>query len=662
MLQDAQLPLSSEVAYDGSDCGLSIHRTCNTSQHGELGHASGIPGLAKAEAPTGPGPKHNLFAQPLLPLDPGQEQFLPTEAIGCILNAGQDSETETLADEQRPIMSPRATKEDKSLDRRNLLGLMPGAMAAGCAASALPATAQTGANDGLRIYDVRKFGATGDGKTLDTVVINKAIDACTAAGGGIVYMPPGVYLCGTVVLKSNVMLYIEAGATLLGSTNLADFAPRAKHLVFARDAENVGLAGPGRIDGQGQAYWIPAGRVVPPPEESWRDVATYDWKWRERYSPLVEFVACKNLRIEDVRLENAPAWTLRPINCDNVFIRGIVIKNPVTGPNTDGIDPTGCQNVFIADCLVDTGDDAICLKSENPYGDSVRVSKNITITNCVLSCCCNGLKFGTATRGGFENITFTNSVIFNERVDLRARVISGIAVEMVDGGWMEGVVISNVRMQNVRTPIFIRRGIRGARPDGTAGTLRGVMIENVHATGSILTSSVTGIPGFDVEDVTLSNIRIDSEEGGRLEWVDREIPEVPKAYPEARMFRRLPSYGLYCRHVRGLRLKGIEFGAVASETRPAIVCDDVKNLEIDGLRAAEVGSGQPVVKLIQTKNAFLRGCTAPRGTAAFLEVQGDQSERIALIASDLTAAKTAVSVSSNVAPGAVSLTGNATKS
>lgn len=195
-------------------------------------------------------------------------------------------------------------------------------------------------------------------------------------------------------------------------------------------------------------------------------MATDEWKPLERASPLIEFAGCKNVRIEDLRIENASGWTLRPINCDGVLIRGIIIKNPVIGPNTDSIDPTGCQNVFIVDCLIDTGDDAICLKSENPYGDAVRVSKNITITNCVLTCCCNGLKFGTATRGGFENVTFSNSVIFNERVEEKAGVISGIAVE----------------------------------------------------------------------DLTLSNIRVDSEEGGPSERVTREIPELPKSYPEARMF------------------------------------------------------------------------------------------------------------------------------
>ena len=274
-----------------------------------------------------------------------------------------------------------------------------------------PASAKTGATGGPRFFDVKNSGAAGDGKTLDTAAINRAIHACHAAGGGVVYMAGGSYLSGTVVLKSNVTLYLEADATLLGSPNIADYGreigppekgdANQKHLVFARDAENVGLAGPGKIDGQGPAFWVPSGRKVPPPEDSWRDVATYDWKPLDRASPMIEFAGCTNLRIEDVRIENASGWTLRPINCDQVFIRGIMIRNPVIGPNTDGIDPTGCRNVFISDCLIDTGDDAICLKSENPYGGEVRVSKNITITNCVLTCCCNGLKFGTATRGGF---------------------------------------------------------------------------------------------------------------------------------------------------------------------------------------------------------------------------------------------------------------------
>ncbi len=521
------------------------------------------------------------------------------------------------------------------MNRREFVGYGRGALIGGLAANAAAAPANS-AEPGPRLYDVRAHGARGDGKTLDSEAINRAIRACHETGGGVVYLPPGTYLAGSVVLLSNVTLYLEAQATLLGSKNLGDYGKfpgppekgdaNQKHLVFARGAENIGIAGPGRIDGQGSAFWVPSGRPVPPPEDSWRDVATYDWKPLDRPSPMVEIVECRNVRIEDVRIENAAGWTMRPIGCENVWIRGVHIKNPVIGPNTDGIDATNCRNVMIADCVIDTGDDAICLKSENPYGNDVPVSKNITITNCILTCCCNGLKFGTATNGGFENVTFSNSVIYNENVDYRARVISGVAVEMVDGGWVEGVVVSNIRMQNVRTPIFIRRGGRRLRPDGTPGTLRGVQIDNLHATGSILTSSVTGLPGFPVEDVSLSNIGIESLEAGRAEWAARSIPEEEKAYPEARMFGRLPAYGLYARHVAGLRVRHIDLRAAAEEARPAVVADDVVNFDLSGFRTNRASA--PVVRLNDTREALVYACASPAGGGKFLEVSGPRSRDI----------------------------------
>jgi hypothetical protein len=543
------------------------------------------------------------------------------------------------------------------MNRRELLQ-MTGLLAVG-SVGPLSASAKETATAHPRLFDVRDHGAHGDGKSIDTSALNDAIDACHQAGGGVAYVPPGTYLCGTVVLKSNVTLYLEAGATLLGGAKLSDYS--GKHLISARDAENVGLAGPGRIDGQGPKFWVPSGRKPLPPEDAWRDVATYDWKPLARPSPLLEFYNCRNLRIEDVRIENAPGWTLRPLLCNNVFIRGISIKNPVIGPNTDGLDLTCSQNVFVSDCMIDTGDDAICLKSENPYGDEIPVSKNITITNCVLSSCCNGLKFGTSTRGGFENITFSNCVIFNEDVGLAARTISGIAVEMVDGGWVEGVVISNVRMQRVRTPIFIRRGARRERADGTPGTLRGIMIDNLYATGAILTSSITGLPGFEAEDVSLSNIRIDSDEGGKAEWAGADVPEFPQKYPEARMFGRLPAAGLYCRHVRGLRARNLEFKFSPKEERPAMIFDDARDVAIEGLRTTPLVGTQPVVKLIQSKEVVIRGCAAPPATKAYtyLDIQGDQTEHIVVSGNDMVFAKRIVRQAPDVPAGAISLAGNA---
>lgn len=545
-------------------------------------------------------------------------------------------------------------------------------VAMGLMATASPLLAAPALTDNATIsshlFDIKKYGASGDGKTLDSAAINAAIDACNSAGGGTVYMPPGVYLSGTVILKSNVTLYLEAGATLLGSPKLSDYTSvpgppsdadaNQRHLVFARDTENIGLAGPGTIDGQGAAYWKPNGRAPAAPEDAWRDVIAFYWKHGPRPSPMLEFYNCKNLRIADVHIKNSTGWTLRPIHCDNVFIRGITIKNPVYGPNTDGIDPTCCQNVFISDCLIDTGDDAICLKSENPYGEELRASKNITVVNCVLSGCCNGFKIGTATHSGFENIVFSNSIIFNDDVPLNSRIISGLAVEMVDGGWIEGLLVSNIRMQRARTPIFVRLGNRKPRADGAPGTLRSVMIENVHATGAILTSSITGLKGFDVEDVTLSNIRIDTDENGKAEWGDRKIPEETKSYPESRDFGRLPAYGFYCRHVTGLNLRNVEFKIGPEEARPAIVCDDVMNLDMDGIRGPAISGYEPVIKLFQTKQAFIRGCCAPPGTNAFLEVHGSLSESIVLNGNNLLAAKQAIQFSADAPVTAVIASGN----
>jgi hypothetical protein len=491
-------------------------------------------------------------------------------------------------------------------------------------------------------FSARTFGATGDGKTLDTAAIQRAINACTQSGGGIVYVAPGTYLTGTLVLKSNVNFHLESGATILGSKDLADYKPLAndagprlkgdansKHLIFARDADNLSITGNGHINGQGPSFWVPSERKVPPPEDAWRDVATYDWKPLDRASPMVELFNCKNVRVEDVTFENAAGWTFRPIECDTLVIRGLKIRNQVIGPNTDGIDLTCCRNVSISDCDIATGDDAICLKSEGPYG-VMGLSRNITITNCVLTCCCNGLKFGTATHGGYENITFTNSVIHNDDVPLNARVIGGIAIEMVDGGWVDGVVISNVSMQRVRTPIFIRLGAR-RKPVDRPSYLRGVMIDNVRATGAILTSSITGIPGSDVQDVALSNIRIETGEGGKLDWVDRKIPEQITSYPEARMFGRLSSFGFYCRHVSGLDMDNVQVISTVPDERPAMHFEDVKRLRLSKLASA--------LRMVDVQDCLVTGCAAPPDSQVAIDVRGAETRAVRLVGNDFTGDK-----------------------
>jgi hypothetical protein len=311
--------------------------------------------------------------------------------------------------------------------------------------------------------------------------------------------------------------------------------------------------------------------------------------------------------------------------------------------------------VSISDCDIATGDDAICLKSEGPYG-VMGLSRNITITNCVLTCCCNGL-IGTATHGGYENITFTNSVIHNDDVPLNARVIGGIAIEMVDGGWVDGVVISNVSMQRVRTPIFVRLGARRTSGDWKT-RLRGVMIDNVHATGAILTSSITGIPGSDVQDVALSNIRIETGEGGKQDWVSREIPEQVRSYPEARMFGRLSAYGFYCRHVSGLQMDNVQVISTVPDERPAMHFEDVKGLRLARLGASAPASEQPVMRLVGVQDALVTSCAAPQKSHVAIEVRGSGSQGIRLIANDFSGSSKAIALLDGAAATAVTQAAN----
>ncbi len=513
------------------------------------------------------------------------------------------------------------------------------------------------------LFSPRQFSAVVDGKTLDSPAINAAINACNKAGGGVVYCSPGNYLCGTVELKSNVTLYLEAGAVILGSTNVAQYTPKPGpdpssdagqgHLVYARDVENVSIVGPGRIDGQGKSFWTPTNRKPVSESQQWSDARHLDWKPGPRISPMVELVNCTNLRLESIELVGASGWTLRPINCTRVYIQGIAIRNPAIGPNTDGIDLTGCQNVVISDCLIHTGDDAICLKSENPYGDTPMLSRNIAVTNCIITSSTTGFKIGTATQGGFENITFSNSTVVSTDPDIASRMVGGIAIEMVDGGWIDGIVITGIQIQDARSPLLIRRGNRANRFPTDKARLRGILIEGVHATGAILTSSITGIPGMEVEDVRLSDIHIDTVMPGKKEWLRSSVPEVPAAYPQSRMFGWLPASGLYCRHVRGLSLRNVTFTAPADEWRNTMIFDDVRQLTLNGFTTTPATAGVPPLVFTGTRDAWISNAVAPLNSSALAKIEGKETTNLLISGCDLRGASKLADVSADVNANAI---------
>lgn len=463
------------------------------------------------------------------------------------------------------------------------------------------------------LFHVRQFGAVGDGKTLDTEAIQKAIDACARAGGGKVYLQGGTFLSGTIRLKSNVTLVVEAGATLLGSTDIADYpditpdiiylyrSRFTKYLIYGEKAENIGLTGHGVIDGQGKHFPAKPG----------------DDKGRPY---ILRFSECRNVRVENLTFRDSARWLSHYLACENVTISGISVHAKIR-ENRDGIDIDSCQDVRVSDCRIDTGDDAIVLKATTE-----RPCRRVTITNCVLSSMASALKMGTESNGGFEDVAISNCVIHDSGY-------SGIAIEMVDGGVLDRVTISNITMKNVKVPIFVRLGNRARPipdlPPPGMGVLRNVMISNIQATAcDEIGCSITGIPGFPVENITLNNIRLEFCGGGTAEDAMREIPEKIDAYPSGRMFGTLSAYGFFCRHARNLRLHDIDLAFDLEDQRPAIVCDDVRDLDLGSLRADVSPAADCGILLRNVQGAWIGRYQSDTAHDTFLRLEGDTCYRI----------------------------------
>lgn len=476
---------------------------------------------------------------------------------------------------------------------------------------------------------ITSYGAVADGITNNAVFIQKAIDGISEAGGGRLIVPPGNFMTGTLYLKSGVDFHLEQGATLLGPHNTDDYSNKKRpSLIYAEGQNNISISGKGIIDGQGQELMLDIFRKLRSGE------LKDDTIWQVKRpgvgrALVVLFNSCTDIKVTGITLKNASNWVQDYRECSNVEINGITVQSTAYW-NNDGLDVTDSRNVVIKNCFINSSDDGICLKSENPD----LLCENIVIDSCIVRSSASGFKMGTASVGGFRNIKVSNLTVFDT-------YRSAIAIESVDGGILEDVDVRKVVAKNTGNAIFIRRGHRNST--GEVGMLKGVYIANVkaeiplykpdqgypvegppdhlkpgfdkmpvrpshfHIYGhpflpyNLIPSSIVGLPGYPVEGVTLENIEISY--GGMaskdIAFIPLNeisfIPENESQYPEFSMFGELPSWGLYVRHAQQLSMKNIRLKVLKADFRPAFVFDDVNNLEMKQIQVEDDKKGEQII-------------------------------------------------------------------
>ena len=457
-------------------------------------------------------------------------------------------------------------------------------------------------------YNVLDFGAVADGAVLNTVAVQKAIDACFANGGGEVVFPKGRYVLSTVFLKSNVALVFEEGTQIWGSMHLEDYCPDEKvdyplyqdksHSCFhcsmfvGIDCENIKIVGKGEIDMR--SVWD---------EENVRQMA-------HRGAKCISLKNCKNVELGEFSLYYATDLAIYFAGCENVDIYGIKMRTYI-----DGISPDNCKNVRIHDCEVEAGDDAIVFKSSYTL-NRLDICENIRVWNCKLKSRCYCIKFGTETNGGFKNIVIEDIFMCDTR-------ICGFSIQSADGAIIDDIVFRNAKMVNVNVPIFLHLGKRMRGPKGREiGRIRNVLIENVEASGPYgpykvvpcyypyykandwwqdpkvysthwgtpemskrredwqMTSNVCGLKGIPLENIVLRNVRLELD--GGVQEFEKNVPEECSDYPETYGYGWiLPAKGIYFRYVDGLVLDNVSVKTYRSDVREDFVFEQCENVKIE---------------------------------------------------------------------------------
>ena len=499
--------------------------------------------------------------------------------------------------------------------------------------------------------NVKDFGAIGDGKTLNSETLQKAIDECNKSGGGKVIFPEGIYLSGTIALKNNVTLHFQKGARLLGSTNIEDYKnldPFTEGLgidvgwalLVAIDLKNIGIEGEGAIDGQGSK--LKAEHIL-------KDTRPEGQRWGRRPF-LVRIVRCDGVTVKDITLNYAAAWTSHYFQSKNIAIENVKIVSVGVAHN-DGIGIDGCQDVRIKNCDVVSGDDALVFKTTS----SKMGCKNIVVSGMRLKSNQAGIKMGTESMAPFEDIKISDCHIYDTKN-------GGIKLFTVDGAHLRNIEISNITMDEVRTPMLFRLGSRlnvFRKTQDTkqpTGTFENVVIRNVKAKAADSAQLkppsgilITGVPGHYITNLTLENIEIDLLGSGNAEIARHKVPEAIDQYPEVKTFGPIiPAYGVWARHVKGLKLKNITFRIKQNDLRPVFICEDGKDIELTGWNVPETNGGEAIMRLENVEGAAITKINVKGSAQAFVRVEGKDSKKVKLSKNKTPGIKKTIETSAEV--------------
>jgi polygalacturonase len=478
-------------------------------------------------------------------------------------------------------------------------------------------------------YDVTKYGAKKDSSARATVAIKKAIEAASKAGGGTVYFPAGKYLTGAIHLKSNITIFIDAGAEIHFSDNFDDYLPMVESryegvdvmsfspLFYAYKAENIAIKGSGKINGHGKKWWdYVEGFKEGQPRNKWqlmfdslnKNILLPDDPRQMKRGflrpPFIQPMYCKNILIEGITITNSPFWTVNPEFCENVTVNGVTIFNPPS-PNTDGINPESCKYVHISNCHISVGDDCITIKSgkDIPGRTKNMAAENYTITNCTMLRGHGGVVIGSEMSGGVKKITISNCVFDGTDRGIRIKTTRG------RGGVVEDIRVDNIIMKNIRDQaIVLDMEYAKVKPEPLSERtpqFRNIRLSNITA----YTKQAMFINGLDempVQEISLNDVVFEAETG------------------------------IVIKNGKDIELHNVR---VNTKKGPALQAEKVERLDIDALLSAKPLADAPLVKLTNVQDALIRNCWPFAGTKIFAEIKGGDTKYVKLSNNELGDAK-----------------------